>query len=295
MPKIDASGESCLCDFTFDFYWQHMGARLDPDQTISGISFRQLVEALRQGEVVRIKGDVGSRLGSSLGVDLIRLGGKGGPLETTGKIIVDGNVGNRMGISMLRGAIYVSGQVEPPLGNVVETESDLSGYRKFVSLTEALERSLPLQEPNILDEGGLAICDGILRDTLGARNPSDRIIRLRGDAGMSTGILMRSGRISISGDADRNTGVLLQGGKIVIKGSTGDFTGAEMHGGEIFVAKDAGSFACARIKGGAIYAREGKPVSPARARMLSPIEQASVARVLGLSPLYAMMYRKLSL
>jgi formylmethanofuran dehydrogenase subunit C len=112
---------------------------------------------------------------------------------------------------------------------------------------------------------------------------------------MSTGILMRSGLISISGDADRNTGVLLQGGKIVIKGSTGDFTGAEMHGGEIFVAKDAGNFACAKMKGGAIYAREGKPLSPARARMLSPSEQASVARVLGLSPLHAMMYKKLSL
>ncbi|VVB69274.1 Molybdenum-containing formylmethanofuran dehydrogenase 1 subunit C [uncultured archaeon] len=295
MPKIDASRESCLCDFTFDFYWQHMGTRLDPDQTVSGVSFRQLVEALRQGKVVRIKGDVGSRLGSSLGVDLIRLGGKGGPLETTGKIIVDGNVGHRMGMSMLRGAIYVSGEVEPPLGNVVETESDLSGYRKFISLTEALERSFPVQEPNHLYEDGLAICDGILRDTLGARNPSDRIIRLRGDAGMSTGILMRSGLIRVLGDADRNTGVLLQGGKIVIKGSTGDFTGAEMHGGEIFIAKDAGSFACAKMKGGAIYAREGKPVSPAQARMLNSSEQASVARVLGLSPLYAMMYRKLSL
>jgi hypothetical protein len=49
------------------------------------------------------------------------------------------------------------------------------------------------------------------------------------------------------------------------------------------------------MKGGAIYAREGKPLSPARAQMLSPSEQASVARVLGLSPLHAMMYKKLSL
>jgi formylmethanofuran dehydrogenase subunit C len=293
--KIDASGESCLCDFTFDFYWQHKGSRLDPDQTVSGVSFRRLVEALRQGEVIRIKGDVGSRLGSSLGVDLIRLGGKGGPLETTGKIIVDGHIGRRMGISMLRGAIYVSGQVEPPLGNVVEVESDLSGYRKFVSLTEALQRSLPLREPNLLDENGLAICDGILRDTIGARNPSDKTVRLRGDAGMSTGILMRSGLIDISGDADRNTGVLLAGGRIVIKGSTGDFTGAKMRGGEIFVAKDAGSFACAKMRGGAVYAREGKPLPPAQARLLGPSEQAAVARVLGLSPLHAMMYRKLSL
>jgi len=293
--KIDASGESCLCDFTFDFYWQHKGSRLDPDQTISGISFRQLVEALRQGKTVRIEGDVGGRLGSSLGVDLLRLGGKGGPLETTGKIIVDGNVGSRMGISMLRGAIYVSGQIEPPFGNAVEMQSDLSGYRKFVSLTEALERSFPVQEPNLLDESKLTICDGILRDTLGARNPTEKVIRLQGDAGMSTGILMRSGRINVSGDADRNTGVLLQGGKIAIKGSTGDFTGAEMRGGEIFVAKDAGSFACAKMRGGAVYAREGRPLPQPGREVLSPSEQAAVARVLGLSPLHAMMYRKLSL
>jgi len=293
--KVEAAGESCLCDFTYDFFWQHRGSRLNPDQTVSKISFRQMVEALRHGEVVKIKGNVGSRLASSLGVDLIRLGGKGGPIEATGKIIVDGNVGSRMGISMLRGAIYVSGRVEPPLGNVVEGVSDLSGYRKFISLTESLERCLPVHEPNHQGKNELVICDGILRDTLGARNLVDRAIRLRGDAGMSTGILMQRGLIEVLGDAGRNTGVLLQGGRIVIKGSTGDFTGAEMRGGEIFVAKNAGNFACAKMRGGAVYAREGKPLPPAQARMLGPSEQAAVARLLGLSLLYAMMYRKLSL
>ena len=116
MIEIQASGEKCLGDFTFDFYWQHQGSRLDKDQTVSGISSAKMVEALRQGETVRIIGDVGSRLGSSLGVDLIRLGGKGGPIETTGKIVVDGDVGSHMGISMLRGSIYVSGRVASPLG-----------------------------------------------------------------------------------------------------------------------------------------------------------------------------------
>ena len=138
MLEIQASGEKCLCDFTFDFYWQHQGSRLDPNQLISGVSLRRLVEALIQGETIKILGDVGSRLGSSLGVDLVRMGGKGGPFETTGKIVVDGNVGSRMGISMLRGSIYVSGKVETPWGNVIETESDLTGFRKFVSVTEAL-------------------------------------------------------------------------------------------------------------------------------------------------------------
>ncbi|RQW77112.1 MAG: tributyrin esterase, partial [Methanothrix sp.] len=246
---------------------------------------------------VKISGDAGGRLASSLGVDLMRLGGKGGPLEKTGKIIVDGDVGSHMGISMLRGSIYVSGKVEPPLGNVLEQDSDLSGYRKFISVTEALEKGLPVSEPNMQDKDGrgLSICDGLLRDTLGARNPADKFIRLDGDAGMSTGILMASGRIEVSGDAGRNTGVLLRGGRIVVLGDTDDFTGAEMRGGEIFVAGEAGSYACAKMRGGAVYAREGKPLPPAKAHQPSSSEQTLLARTLGLSPLYAMMYRKFSL
>ena len=56
MLEIQASGEKCLGDFTFDFYWQHQGSRLDKDQTVSGISLRQMVEALCQGETIRIFG-----------------------------------------------------------------------------------------------------------------------------------------------------------------------------------------------------------------------------------------------
>ena len=295
MLRIHASGERCLCDFTFDFYWQHQGSRLDMDQTVSGISFRKMVQALCQGETVKILGDAGSRLGSSLGVDLLRLGGKGGPIEATGKIIVDGNVGSHMGISMLRGAIYVSGEIKSPLGNVVQVESDLTGYRKFVSATEALEKSMLVLEPNTADKNGMTICDGILRDTLGARNPTDKTICLQGDAGMSTGILMRAGRIEVLGDAGPNTGVLMQGGRIVVRGRAGDFTGAEMRGGEILVEGDAGSFTCARMKGGAVYAKEGKSVPPVRVQMPSSRELAALAEALKIPILHAMMYRKLCL
>jgi formylmethanofuran dehydrogenase subunit C len=295
MLQIQASGERCLGDFTFDFYWQHQGSRLDRDQTISGISLRQIVEALCQGETVKISGDVGSRLGSSLGVDLIRLGGKGGPIETTGRIVVDGNVGRRMGISMLRGAIYVSGTIKEPLGNAIETRSDLTGYRKFVSITEALEKGIEVMEPNILDPQGLAIDDGIPRDTVGARNPTTKTILLQSDAGMSTGILMRSGQIIVEGCSGENTAVLLRGGRVVVRGSTKDFTGAEMTGGEVFIEGDAGSFTCARMRGGAVYAKKGKPLPPARAQLLSSSEQINVARVLQLAPLHAMMYHKFGL
>ncbi|MGA9099992.1 MAG: tributyrin esterase [Methanotrichaceae archaeon] len=305
MTEINASGEGCLCDFTFDFYWQHKGSRLDPEKAVSGISFCKLVEALKNGETIRIKGCVGGRLGSSLGVDLVKFGGKGGPIEGTGKIVVDGDVGSRMGISMLRGAIYVSGKVEPPLGNVIEVETDLSGYRKYISITDALEHgtavhntavlSTTVLEPNMLDANGLLIRDGILRDTVGARMTATRTISLKGNAGMSTGILMRSGLIDISGNADRNTGVLMKGGRIVVRGNTGDFTGAEMHGGEIFIEGNAGSYICSKMKGGAIYAKDGRPVPPAKTQMLNAAEMANVAKVLGLNQMYAMMYKQFGL
>jgi formylmethanofuran dehydrogenase subunit C len=184
--EIHASGEGCLCDFTFDFFWQHKGSRLDPDEPVGGATRRQLVEALKRGETVRIKGDAGSRLGSSLGVDLARLGGTGGSLPGTGCIVLDGDAGSRMGISMIRGAIYLGGRAAEPLGNVIEVETDRTGYRKFVSITEALEIRGQILEPNRLSAGGLLISDGIERETVGARNGSGKSILLEGDAGMST-------------------------------------------------------------------------------------------------------------
>lgn len=295
MHRIEVAGEKCLCDFTFDFYWQHQGTRLSKDQTVDGISLQQMVQALRRGEEVRFRGDVGSRLGSSLGVDLVRLGGKGGPIEGTGSIVVEGDVGRRMGISMLRGAIYVSGRIEEPLGNVIEVDSDLSGYKKFVSITEALEKGWEVLGPNHLEGQDLLIEDGLLRDTLGARNSADRTIHLEGDVGMSTGILMRSGQIIVEGCAQENTAVLLRGGRIVVRGSTKDFTGAEMRGGDVYIEGDAGSFTCARMRGGAVYARQARPVPPAKIYSLSPAERTLVARALELGPMQALMYSRIGL
>lgn len=293
---MEAQGESCLCDFTFDFYWQHQGSRLDPDGTVSGsITWRDLVEALQRGETVRIRGDVGGRLGSSLGVDLAKLGGKGGTIETTGTIIADGDVGPRMGISMIRGSIYVSGAVGKPLGNVVEVESDLSGYRRYVSTTEVMERGGRILSPNLLDDETLILKDGLLRETLAARNRSYTTLRVEGDAGMSAGILMRSGLLEIAGDAGRNAGVLMRGGRLVVSGSCGDFTAAEMRGGEIFVAGDAGGYICAGMVGGAVYATRGRPIPPAKAQPLKGEEVALVSKVLGVTSFQAMMYRKFGL
>jgi formylmethanofuran dehydrogenase subunit C len=293
--EIEANEEDYLCDFTFDFYWQHKGARLNPDEPVGGFSRREIVESLKKGETVLIKGDVGSALGSSLGVDLVKLGGKGGPVQKVGSIIIDGNAGKRMGISMLRGAIYLEGQVKEPIGNIIEVESDKTGYRKFVSITEALETEVRVLEPNFIKDTGIFIIDGLARDTVGARNSAEKNVKIDGNAGMSTGILMRKGQIIVNGNAGRNTGVLLRGGRIVVLGKTGDFTGAEMQGGEIFIKGDAGGFSGARMKGGAIYAKEGKPVAPAKEKPIDNDDLRKISTILGYSSFYAMMYKKFSL
>jgi len=293
--KIDISGQSCLCDFTFDFYWQHKGTRLNPDEKVGGITRRQMVDALKRGEEVVLEGDAGNRMGSGMGLDLKRLGGTGGAIEETGCITVDGNAGNRMGISMQRGAIYVSGKVAPPLGNVVEVETDRTGYRKYLSITDVLVHGGEVLGPNRLSDKGLILSDGIIRETIGARCPVDRSIFVSGDAGMSAGILMQSGTITIDGDSGMNTGVLMRGGRIIVKGSCGDFTAAEMRGGEIFVSSSAGSYCGAKMVGGTVYARSGKAVPPVKEGMASASEQGLIARMLEVNPIHAMMYQKLSI
>ncbi len=143
----------CLCDFTYDFYWQHKGSRLSPSGIIpfqrdASYTFSDLVACLKRGEDVNIKGDAGKRLGSSLGVDLKFFGGTGRSLST-GSIVVDGDVDTRMGISMVSGSVYVKGAVRQPVGNVIEVESERTGYRRYMSITGILHEGT---NEKIIDE-----------------------------------------------------------------------------------------------------------------------------------------------
>src|SRR5659263_393069 len=53
----------CVADFTYDFYWQHRGAKLKPDDPIphqegSNYTYRDVIEALKRKENIFILGDV---------------------------------------------------------------------------------------------------------------------------------------------------------------------------------------------------------------------------------------------
>ncbi|MGZ8932750.1 MAG: hypothetical protein ACXW06_05630, partial [Halobacteriota archaeon] len=156
----------CIADFTYNFYWQHRGAKLEPDEPIphqegSKYTYRDVVEALKRKEDIFILGDVGHRFCSSFGVDLRFFSGSGGKISV-GSVIVDGDVDTRMGISMVSGAVYVNGVVKPPIGNIVEVTSDRTEYRKYRSITDVVCNGLgddALVPPNVLSKTQLRLSD----------------------------------------------------------------------------------------------------------------------------------------
>ncbi len=284
----------CLCDFTYDFYWQHRGKRLSPSsiiphQKLTSYTYEDLVSCLKRGGDVHIIGNAGKRLGSSLGVDLKFFGGTGRHLRT-GSIIVDGDVDTRMGISMVSGEIYVKGNVKQPVGNVLEVESDRQGYRKYRSITGILHEELkePLLPPNVLKEDELLIRDGLIRDTIAARLDSEKRVIVEGDAGMSTGILMKRGFLHVDGDAGMNTGVLLKGG-VIIAGNAGEFAGAYMNGGSLIIRGKAKGYVGANMKGGAIFY---KGEALAKTAPLDGSDIRMLVRLLDITQVEAMMFRK---
>ena len=298
------SPTNCLCDFTYNFYWQHQGSELDPEAPVEGqkgseYTPRDLVEHLRSGGDVHIKDSAGSRLASSLGVDLKYFGGSGQALDV-GSIFVDGDIGTRMGISMVSGRIYVSGSVAQPMGNVVEVKSDRDGYRCFRSITDILHHGMGADEftddVNSFrneDVPCLVLADGVLRDTVGARCERDVRVRVEGNVSLSTGILMRKGTIVVDGNAGMNTGTLLSGGTVVVRGDVGEFAAADMRAGNLVITGRSLGYMCANMRGGAVFIkREAKVIPPAAQCQPLDSDLKLLVDVLDTNRMDAMGYRK---
>lgn len=285
--EIDVSESvDCLCDFTYNFYWQHKGEKLQPEWKIPGndVTFKDLVEHLKKGGSVKINGDAGHRLCSSMGVDIKYFGGSGKEVDV-GDVIVEGDVDTRMGISMVKGSIYVKGIVKEPFGNLVEVKSDMKGYRKFRSITDVVMNGLggeKLKGGQITDNG-ILINDSAVRDTVGARLNKEAEIVVNGNVDLSTGILMRKGIVRINGNTGKNTGALLNGGKVVINGNCDDFTGIDMIKGMIIINGNAGKFLTANKKSGVVFAKKGSPIPPASEKNISS-EDSSMLVKFGFNP-----------
>ena len=279
----------CICDFTYNFVWQ---SSFDYNQkVVDEVSFKDLVEHLKNRGIICIKGNVGHRFCSSMGADLKYFGGSGGKIDT-GIVIVDGDVDTRFGISMVSGTVYVNerNKIKEPIGNIVEVESDIKGYRKFISITEYIEgryKNEKLLKPNKFDKNNynLILNDKIVRDTVGARLEKDATITINGDVDLSTGILMKKGKVVVNGNAGKNTGAVLNGGTVVVDGNTGDFTAFEMKSGTIIVNGNARKFLGAKKKGGVVYAKNGSPVPPTKKIPLND-EDKNILNKYGFDPVW---------
>ncbi len=287
-----------VCDYTFDFYWQNQ--RLDPDSVIpyqSGTQFtyKNLVDTLRAGSDIHIKGDVGARFAYSLGVDLKHFGGSGSS-EPAGCVFVDGNVDEEAGMGMVSGTLYVSGNVAEPWGNIIEVGSDVQGYRKFRSITDIICNGLDngTLVSNMFDEKArrLTLNDGILRGTLGARCDCMASIVVENDAYNGTGLLMRHGMVTIKGDGGMNSGAHLDGGTVVVFGSVGEFAGAYMKSGSL-VFREAKGYVGAKMEGGAIYSKKKVKTNPpaGKARMKGN-DSALLRSLLDIGRVESMLYNK---
>lgn len=287
-----------LCDYTFNFHY--LNRKLDPgslvpDQSGSSYTYRDLVDALKGGADVHIKGDVGERLAYSMGADLKNLGGTGKP-EPAGRVFVNGNVGAGAGMGMAAGVLYVSGAVQEPLGNIVEVRPDVDGYRKFRSITDIMcsgaDGDTLVSNSLNGDENTLTLSDGILRGTIGSRMDCKGTVVVEGDAYNGTGLLMRRGTVYIKGNAGMNTGSRLDGGTVVVAGNADEFAGAYMKSGSLII-NDAKGYVGANMAGGAIYSKKKVKLSPPAAPgKKSGGDSAMLRRVVDAGRLESMLYHK---
>jgi formylmethanofuran dehydrogenase subunit C len=287
-----------LCDYTYTFTLKNSRCRPDsiiPSQQGTDHTFKDLVDELKSGGDVRIRGSVGKRLAYSMGVDLKQFGGTG-EAEKTGKLYIDGDAGSEMGMGMVSGVIYVKGNVEEPLGNVVEVVSDEPGYRKLRSITEILCKGAGKDTPvkNKYDEAKkhLILDDGILRGTIAARCYCDGLVSVEGDVYNGTGLLMRKGVVHVMGDAGMNAGAHLDGGVVIVDGMAGEFAGAYMKTGTL-ILNDAKVFAGANLKDGVIYSkRKIRTAPPLEEVTMSQDDAKVIIRKLGIGHVEAMSYHK---
>ncbi|HMK54869.1 MAG TPA: hypothetical protein VK444_08860 [Methanobacteriaceae archaeon] len=285
--EIEPDGPvDCLCDFTFNFHWQHKGEKLDPSWKIPGskYTFGEVVNHLKNKGDIHINGDAGHRLASSMGVDLQYFQGTGNDIPV-GDVYVNGNVDTRMGISMTYGCLFVKGTVKEPMGNLIEVKSSQKKYRQFRSITDIATHGLDGDKLIGAEMLGnkLTINDGTVKDTVGARLDKNFEIIMEGNVDLSTGILMRQGVVRIKGKAGKNTGALLNGGTVIITNNTDDFSAIDMITGTLIVNGDAGKFMAANKKSGVVLAKNGSPIPPVKKKELTA-EDIKLLLIHGLNP-----------
>lgn len=287
-----------LCDYTFNFYWHNK--ELEPDsvipfQTGTEYTYRDFVDELKACGQLHIKANAGRNFAYSLGADLQHLGGSG-KINRAGTIFLEGNAGPETGMGMVSGVLYISGRIEYPLGNIIELESDVPGYRKFRSVTDILCNGtggdkLTANEYNEAEKT-LILTDGIPRGTIAARCPCDATVIIENDAHNGTGMLAEKGTVIVKGNAGMNTGSHLNGATVAVHGNVGEFAGAYMKKG-ILAFLSAGGFIGAGMQGGTIYSKSRAKTSPPAARTgMKGSDSPVIRKLMDTGRVESMLYNK---
>jgi formylmethanofuran dehydrogenase subunit C len=293
-------GESAnyVCDYTFNFHWHNKEPGPDsviPYQIGTELSYRDLVNELKAGGEVHIKGNVGKNFAYSMGADLKHFGGSG-EAEGAGKIFISGDAGPEAGMGMVAGTLYINGNIEQPLGNIIELVSDVHGYRKFRSVTDILCTGMGNDQliDNEYNEAQsiLTLKDGIPRGTLAARCTCTCTVIVEGNAYNGTGLLAKKCTIIVKGNAGMNTGSHLDGATVVVHGNVGEFAGAYMKEGKLMFL-DAKGFIGAEMAGGAIYSKSKvRTGSPAARSGLKREDISLIRELMGAGRVESMLYNK---
>jgi len=118
---------------------------------------------------------------------------------------------------------------------------------------------------------------------------TDSTVRVKGDVGISVGILMRKGLVVVDGNAGMNAAALLNGGTVVVLGDAAEFLGVELRRGVAFVKGNVKGYVGAKMTGGRIVCRRTKPIPPVRETKLDREDQTLLSRY-GVAGMMAINY-----
>ncbi len=137
----------------------------------------------------------------------------------SGKVIIDGNVGNRFCWRMRNGIVTVLGNAGDFLcWEMIKGSVHIQGSAENQAGYGILEGTLTI-EKNVRDQAGWRLNGGK--------------ITIKGNAGHNLGQSMKRGNIFVQGNAGRDTGVLMEDGDIFVEGNVLTTTGNRMEGGTI--------------------------------------------------------------
>jgi formylmethanofuran dehydrogenase subunit C len=148
-------------------------------------------------------------------------GGSFAGLELSQGTIVLEKAGERVGMHMEGGRIFVKGCAGSNLGEGMAGGGIVAGCCRDYAF-RGMSRGWGVILGDAGKFAGLGNCGGS--------------IAVRGRCGERAGWLMRGGRLRIAGDAGEYLGLLMSGGEIVVRGGAGARAGWRMKGGSITAA-----------------------------------------------------------